>query len=134
MKIQVKDQLPVLKNRNKISKPLHKEIKKYVEEFLSRVCPILIQLLFTDRSSAQERCNFSAILWLSGPTLLHNVLPKLLPNLLSNIQDILNSLSRHIFFSVLHKFKTYHQLHRRKSQGTSLTICFSLGILWVKTF
>ena len=108
MKIQVKNQLPVLKNRNKISKPLHNEIKKYVEDFLNRVCPILIQLLFTNRSSAQEWCNFSAMFWLLGPTLLHNLLPKLLPNLLSNIQDILNSLSRHIFFSVLHKLKTYH--------------------------
>ena len=69
MKIQLTDQVPVQKNYKRIPKPLHKEIKEYVEGLLNRGldCFIRIQLLFTICSSAQERWNFEVILRLWSP-------------------------------------------------------------------
>ena len=63
MKIQLTDQVPVQKTYKRIPKPLHKEIKEYVEGLLNRGldCFIRIQTVRKKDGTLRLYCDYGAL-------------------------------------------------------------------------
>lgn len=107
LKIRLKDEIPVQKCYNSIPKPLYKEVKEYVQGLLERgwvrksVSPYSSPVVCVRKKDSTLR------LCVDYREVNRKTIPDRHP--LPRIQDLLDSLGGHSWFSILDQGSAYHQ-------------------------
>ena len=122
MKIQLKDQTPVQKTYYSMPKPLHLEVKHYIEDLLNKgwitkstlhySAPIVV--VRKKDGSLRLSCDYRAL----------NLKTQVDRHPLPSIQDVIDTLKGKKYFSVLDQQKAYHQIYL-DAEIRPLTTCIT---------
>lgn len=107
MTINLKDDIPVQKSYASIPKPLYQEVKQYVEELLAQGWIVKSKSPFAAPVVCARKRDGTLRLCIDYRLLNQKTVPDRHP--LPRIQDLLDTLGGHSWFSILDQGKAYHQ-------------------------
>ncbi len=107
LKIRLKDTTPVRRTYMSVPKPLHKEVKEYLEDLLNRGWITKSRSAYSSPMVCVRKKDGSLRLCCDYRELNQKSIPDRHP--IPRIQDMLDSLSGSAWFSILDQGKAYHQ-------------------------
>ncbi|TWW74006.1 Retrovirus-related Pol polyprotein from transposon 297 [Takifugu flavidus] len=107
LKIRLSDTTPVRRTYTSVPKPLHKEVKEYLEDLLNRGWIRKSRSSYSSPIVCVRKKDGSLRLCVDYRELNQKSIPDRHP--IPRVQDLLNSLSGSVWFSVLDQGKAYHQ-------------------------
>ena len=107
LKIHLKDDVPVQKSYNAIPKPLYSEVKEYVQNLLERGWITKSTSSYSSPVVCVRKKDLSLRLCVDFRELNRKTVPDRHP--LPRIQDLLDNLGGHSWFSILDQGSAYHQ-------------------------
>ena len=107
MTISLKDDIPVQKTYASIPKPLYQEIKQYIQELLAKGWIVKSKSPFAAPVVCVRKRDGSLRLCIDYRQLNQKTVPDRHP--LPRIQDLLDTLGGHSWFTILDQGKAYHQ-------------------------
>ena len=108
-KIRLKEETPVQKSYYSMPKPLHQEVKHYVEDFLNKGWITKLSPNFSLPVAAVRKKDGSLRLCCDYRALNNKNISDRHP--LPRVQDAIDSLNGKTWFSLLDQQKTYHQIY-----------------------
>ncbi|KAK5865215.1 hypothetical protein PBY51_016398 [Eleginops maclovinus] len=107
MTINLKDDIPVQKSYASIPKPLYQEVKQYIQDLLVKGWIIKSKSPFAAPVVCVRKRDGTLRLCIDDRLLNQKTVPDRHP--LPRIQDLLDTLGGHSWFSILDQGKAYHQ-------------------------
>lgn len=107
LKIRLSDTTPVRHTYTSVPKPLHKEVKQYLEDLLNRGWIKKSQSPYSSPMVCVRKKDGSLRLCVDYHKMNQKSIPDRHP--IPRVQDMLNSLSGSAWFSILDQSKAYHQ-------------------------
>lgn len=131
LKIRLKDTTPVKRTYTSVPKPLHKEVKEYLEDLLNRGWIKKSRSSYSSPIVCVRKKDGSLRLCCDYRELNKKSIPDRHP--IPRVQDMLNSLTGSAWFSVLDQGKAYHQGYLDESSQPLTAFITPWGLYeWVR--